>query len=212
MEGKFTTYKDILGRRNRKPSFRQVQAMKSYLDGNGRKSKAEALREAGYSESVADHPDKVFGGRAVLQLMEELGVTSRIGIEILKRNATAMIPSHFIFPSFRDKNTEGENEGENFGEQITDKEIREYLEGAGHRVTKIVHGDIARHVYCYHNDSKTQLATADTIFKLCGDYAPKKVEGKHDHKVGIFSMRDLREKMRENGIKVTDPVINGKVV
>lgn len=213
------TVKRIFRQRERKPTLRQVRAVQVYTDGNGRKSKAEVLREIGYSESVANHPDKVFDSRPVIRLMEEMGVTDKLGMEILKRNSQARVPVHFTFPPFNAKKAEAESEdeeddgtnmGEKFGEQLTDDDIREYLKGAGCTVTKIIHGDQARHVYCYTLNNKAQLQTADMIFNLTGAYAPKKVEGKHDHRVGVFSMRDLREKMRENGIEVTDPIIKPK--
>jgi|CXWL01.1.fsa_nt_gi hypothetical protein len=44
-----------------------------------------------------------------------------------------------------------------------------------------------------------QVAAADKILKVFGSYAPEKSEGKHTMTVGIMSMRELREKMRENG-------------
>ena len=202
--------RDIFTPRDRKPSLRQIRAVETLVIGNGRKSKAEVLREVGYSEAIADAPSKVFESRTVIKLMEEMGVTEKTGLEILNRNSKAKVPVHFTFPPFREpqeaKDGEDGNEGEKFGEQMTDAQIREYLEGAGCRVTRIVHGDMARHVYCYTNNNKAQLETADMIFNLVGSYAPKKVEGKHDHRVGIFSMKDLREQMKKKGIKVTDPI------
>lgn len=205
-----STARDIFKPRDRKPSIRQRRAVEIYLADNGIKTKGEALRMAGYSEGVAISPPKVFESRAVIKLMEEMGVTDKLGMEILARNAKAKVPVHFTFPPFREPNEtkDGEdgNEGDKFGEQMTDAQIREYLEGAGCRVTRIVHGDLARHVYCYTLNNKAQLATADMIFNLTGSYAPKKVEGKHDHRVGIFSMKDLRQKMKEKGIKITDPI------
>lgn len=209
MERKFVTARDILQQRARKPSLRQVRAVELYLGDNGGKSKREALLEAGYSQKMADNPERVFESRAASQLMEEMGVTTKTGIEILKRNTNAMMPAHFTFPPFigtKDaKGTEVENNGSQLGEQMTDMEIREYLAGAGCVVAKIKRGNMARHVYGYTLNNKAQLATADMIFKLRGDYAPKKMEGKHDYRVGIFSMRELREKMREHDFKVTDP-------
>lgn len=146
MGRKTTTTKDIFRSSGRNPSLRQVRAVEVYLDGNGRVSKAEALREAGYSASVIDHPDKVFNSRAVIQMAAKMGITEKLGLEAVQRNLT-------------------------------------------------------------HKDGRVQLAAADTLFKLLGSYAPKQVVGNHDHRVGVFSMRDLREKMRDNGIEVTDPII-----
>ena len=214
------TVKRIFRSGERRPTLRQVKLVQAYVLDNGRRTKGEILREVGYSPNTAIAPSKVFESRPVLRLMEEMGVTEKLGMEILKRNSQARVPVHFTFPPFNSKKAEAEesedeedegfNSGEKFGEQLTDDQIREYLKGAGCTVTKIVHGDQARHVYCYTLNNKAQLATADMIFNLTGAYAPKKVEGKHDHRVGIFSMRDLREKMRENGIEITDQIIKPK--
>lgn len=51
-----------------------------------------------------------------------------------------------------------------------------------------------------------QLQALDMSFNLLGSYAPKKVESKNEHLVGLFSMADLRRKVKEKGIKITDPV------
>jgi len=180
----------------RKPSFRQRQAVELYLGANGRKSQAEVLREAGYSESIARHPGKIFGGNAVLQLMEEMGVNEKLGVEVLKRGTDAIIPVHFTFPIFQ----------EDDGEQFTDQDIREYLEGANIVVAKIVHGHTTRHAFCYAQNNKTQLQSAHMIFKLLGSYAPKKVISKNDRRVGVFSMKELRQEMEKAKIQIADEI------
>jgi hypothetical protein len=219
----YKTYKEIRthsgkidGRTTRPFSIRKTKALEIYLDANGRKSKAVAIREAGYPESTARHPDKVFS-RSIEKLMDEMGVNEKLGMEILQRNAKARVPVHFTFPPFNSAKDEdggedgddtGENMGERFGEQMTDTQIREYMEGAGCRVTRIVHGDMARHVYGYGQNNKAQLETAKMIFELTGSFAPKKIEGKHDHRVGIFSMKQLRQEMEKRNIQVTDPLLD----
>lgn len=141
MDIETTTVRDIFKQRNRAPSIRQVRAVEAYLDGNGRKSRAEALREAGYSEAVADHPDKVFKSQAVRDLMADKGLSEGDLINTLKKKVES------------------------------DKE----------------------HI---------QMQALDMSFKLLGSYAPKKSEVKADHRVGIFSMADLRRKMKESGIEI----------
>ena len=53
-------------------TYRQIRAIEIWLVG-GCKSKARALREAGYGESVARQPHKVFGSHAVLGELEMQG-------------------------------------------------------------------------------------------------------------------------------------------
>ncbi len=49
---------------------------------------------------------------------------------------------------------------------------------------------------------RVQLTAADTVFKLAGSYAPTRVEGKHDHRVGIFSYTELRAAQKREGIRI----------
>lgn len=53
-------------------SYRQNQAIETWLAG-GRKSKADALRKAGYSEAIARVPSKFFDSPAVQQELELRG-------------------------------------------------------------------------------------------------------------------------------------------
>lgn len=52
---------------------RQVQAINIWIKG-GRKSKAAALRKAGYSEAVVRHPERVFGSQSVQRELEMRGL------------------------------------------------------------------------------------------------------------------------------------------
>ena len=137
------TVKDIFKQRNRAPSIRQVRAVEAYLGDKGGKTKKEALLDAGYSQKVADNPNRVFGSRAVKDLMANNGLAEEDLIAVLK------------------------------GKVHSDKE----------------------HI---------QMQALDMSFKLHGSYAPKRVESKNDHRVGMFSLADLREEMKKRNFKVTD--------
>ena len=209
------TIKDLIRHREREATPRQVRAVGAYIVANGRKSKAEVLREVGYSEAVATHPDRVFGNPAVRELLLGQGVDEKPAIQAVKRSLNARRVEHIAFPPFRvkadgtDENESDEGDdgqgyttGEKRGEQLSDKEIIELLASVNCVVRRIVHGDMARHVYFWSDKDKAQLEAADMVFNLLGSYAPKKVEGKHEHKVGVFSMSDLRKKMKENGFEI----------
>ncbi len=58
-------------------SHRASKAIQLWIKG-GYKSKADALRKAGYSEAVARHPEKVFGSRAVREAMEGAGIFQQV--------------------------------------------------------------------------------------------------------------------------------------
>lgn len=57
-------------------SYRQTRAIEFWLNG-GRKSKAQALRKASYSEAIARQPHKVFGSPAVEAHLEKRGFGGR---------------------------------------------------------------------------------------------------------------------------------------
>lgn len=210
-----TTIKDISEEAKpkwwREPSWRARRAVEIFTIGKGRISKGEAVRQAGYSEAIAIAPSKVFGQRPVLKMLADNGITDQFGVDILKRNGNARRAEMMYFPVFKEKEEPEEGEGTDFdnsekirGQQMTDADIRDFLVQNNCQVYRIEHGDQSRRVYFYTIDSKSQLQAADTLFKLLGSYAPTKVEGKHDHRVGIFSMADLRRKVKAKGIKITD--------
>lgn len=68
-----------------KPRYRPTLAVDRWIL-SGRRSKAKALREAGYSEAVARHPEKVFGSRVVQELMRRAGIKERIEFKPIKND------------------------------------------------------------------------------------------------------------------------------
>lgn len=209
-----STVRTIFTPRQRTPSLRAVRAVEIYLGEKGGKTKGQAVLEAGFSETVIKTPSKVFDGKAVRELMTDMGLDEKPVLKVVNRNLNSRKLEHMTFPPYNEDKGESED-GEEIteekrGEQLTDNAIVEMLASVNCTVRKIIHGDNARHVYFWSDNSKAQLGAADMIFNLLGSYAPKKVEGKHDHRVGVFSMRELREKMKEKGVKVTDPIVEGE--
>ncbi|MCW9054631.1 MAG: hypothetical protein OQJ98_01450 [Candidatus Pacebacteria bacterium] len=76
---------------------RQSQAIQFWIDG-GRKSKAEALRKAGYSEAVVRHPERVFGSPSVQQELELRGL-GRDGFGIPKPMPAEILVEEDILPT-----------------------------------------------------------------------------------------------------------------
>jgi len=194
------------GNRGRPPSLRQIRAVEGYILANGDKTKAQVIREAGYPESRQNDTSKIFS-RPILAVLDRLGITEGLASEVVKKNLKSKKIEHFTFPPYNKEAIKPDNgqeyrTAEKKGEQLTDQEIIVMMNEVNCTVKKIVHGDLVRHVYFWSPDSKTQLEAADMIFNLIGSYAPKKVEGKHDHRVGIFSMGELRKKMKEKGLKI----------
>ncbi len=61
---------------DKKPTARQLIALDLWIEG-GRKSKAGALREAGYGQSVIDQPHKVFNSSIIIKELELRGYDFR---------------------------------------------------------------------------------------------------------------------------------------
>lgn len=194
------------------PSERAIRAIEIYAE-NGR-SKGDALREAGFAESTAIAPSKVFNSPTVQTLLKQIGVSSSDALKAVKRNMNKRRVEHMVFPVFNTEKAaerlegdalEGTDSSEKIrGEQLTDKQIRDMYTELGIVVKMIVHGETCRHVYYWVDDSKAQLTAADMMFNVEGTYAPKKIIGKHDHRVGIFDYSQLRKKQQREGIKITD--------
>src|SRR3989344_8635040 len=108
-----TLLMDIEGR---KPTIRQVRAVENLVE-NGGKNKGEAIRGAGYSETMVKNPDRVFGSPTVKKVLEKLGIPDETEpIKTLRENLKAKSPVDFVFPPFRE-----------LGECLTDQQIRDYL-------------------------------------------------------------------------------------
>lgn len=215
-ERKPLTIRNLLRQGRRQPSPRAIKAVEIWTEGAGNVSKADALREAGYSPSVVDHPDKVFNAPTIAPYVQE--IMAAAGIEItdvmrqLRRKVFARNLAHTTFPPYNaekalERRAKEEAEGVDLseqirGEQLTDADIRQMLSEVGCMVRKITHGDMARHVYYWTDDNKTQVAAIKQIVDIFGVEAPKKVDLKGTHTVGIFRLSDLRKKSQDEGVKI----------
>ena len=197
--------------RARVPSERQLLAVQ-YLAENPR-NKGEALRKAGYGKDAIAHPSRVFSSETIQGLLYDVMKPEHI-LGRLKRHVYARRSVHMTFPTFNPEKSkeraemdeaEGTDSSEKIrGEQMTDAEIREFIEGQNGTVHKIVHGETARHVYFYTDDTKASLDAIEKFINLYGMYAPKKTEDKQTIAVQ-FSLTDLRKRMDETGVEIIKP-------
>ena len=196
------------------PSARAIRAVEIFAENGG--NKAMALREAGFSEVTAENPIRVFGSPTIQAVMREVGVGELDALKAIKRNVKKRMVGHLVFPLHEperasEHETLQEETGADMserirGESMTDADIRAMFAETNIVVSRIVHGDTCRHVYFWTEDSKAQLTAADMMLNITGSYAPKQMIGKFDHRVGIYSMKALREKMRKEGVRVVDPM------
>lgn len=181
--------------------------------------KGQALIDAGYSEVTAQEPSRIFGSPTVLALMDKMGLSERDFAEGHKKLLNMQRGEHMTFPPFNDEEEEIEEDIDDLdsedempnghtkrrGERMTDAQIRDFIQSFGGTVHRIVHGDAMRHVYYRVPDARALKDALDMGYNLRGSYAPKRVEGKHDHRVGVFSMKELRKKMQKNGVPFIEP-------
>jgi hypothetical protein len=213
------------------PTYRQEMAIRNLVANGG--SKADAIREAGYSEVMARNPQRVFNSPKVQALLDEAEIDIVPVLKNLNRGALkAKKLQHMVFPTYRDKSfsiegtqEDGVEEDEDIldalemedgvkkekylverGRAMSDKDICEMLEEQGFRVRRIQHGETARHVYFWIPDEKAMGEATEKIINLFGLYAPKKVDTKNEHYV--FNLTSLRKEMRIRDIKITDPIIH----
>jgi hypothetical protein len=194
------------------PSERQKLAVMMLVANGG--NKAQAIRDAGYSEAMARTPSKVFGSDGVQELMASIGVTPQSVLKVIERHTKARKPVHMVFPPYNvEKAQEWQKQQADtledlsdkiFKSQMTDDDIRAFIEGNNGVVFRITHGDMARHVYYWHDDSKAQLKAAEMFKDMLGLDAPKKVDlkGQVNHS---FSLSKLRQNMEQNGYEVIKP-------
>jgi hypothetical protein len=212
----------------RVPTEKQVNAVGNLLEQvrNGETlNKGKALMDAGYSEEFAAQPSRVFGSPTIIALMDKMGMAENDLHEVHKSLLNAHRLDHMTFPLGPDEDLEGDmadEDDDDMGEDVlgddeearsranvnrtklTDQEIREMLGELGCNVRRIVHGQQARHVYFWSPDNTTRQKALDMAYNIRGSYAPKRVEGKHDVRVGVFSMKELRKKMQKRGIDVVE--------
>ena len=176
---------------NRKPSSRAVKAVKNLSEniGNPGYTKGDALRDAGFSKSVAETPGRVFNSPYLKRALDERGLTERPAVEVVQNTLKARKMERMVFPPYS-KETQGD--------QLTDKDIIILLEGANCVVINIVHRKQARHVYFWANDYKSQLAAANLLFDLMGSKAPRKREAKPLGKK--FSLKEMRKWRVDNNL------------
>ncbi len=149
-----------------------------------------AMIEAGYNAVSAKNPKNLTDSKAFKEILDEYLSEE----ELSKKHKELLNASrleHMVFPPFRTRDEDmedgedsEENVGEDFGEQLTDQEIRDLLASTNCTVRKIVHGDMQRHVYFWAADNKARKDAIDMGYKLRGAYAP-------DRSVNINASIDL---------------------
>lgn len=136
---------------------RKIQAIKNIVktveDG---RSLRQAIRDAGFSQSTADHPKRITDSKWFKAALTDYEDEANI-VRDLKHSARL---DHYVFPL-----------------SMKDEEIVELIEGIpGCKVRKIKHGETQTWAYFWTPDNKSRNDILDKIWKLRGDYAPVKTQ------------------------------------
>jgi hypothetical protein len=132
---------------------KQIKAAKLMVENGGTdspKSKGEILREAGYSEAIANNPSKVIEADGFKSLMEEF-LPDDETLQTHKKVLRATKVEHMVFPL-----------------AMEDEEIIDLLEDAGCTVKKFKHGETATHVWFWADDNSVRLKAVELAYKVKG--------------------------------------------
>lgn len=147
-------------------------------------SMEEAMLANGYSPSYAKsstHLKETNSWQTILKTVISDDKLSQVHDGLLK--ATRL--DHMTFPPYN----EGDNKKKKRkrGDELTDEMIIELLAGVNCQVKKIVHGEMARHIYFWSADNRARKDGLDMGYKLKGKYEPEQ----HNIKFNSFSKEQL---------------------
>lgn len=159
-----------------KPLERHKLVLKRISENLGKgMSLGEAMRKEGYSESYANNPQQLRETRSWTTLLkEELSDGELMKVHKSLLNSTRL--DHMVFPPLTTSKKKKKDEGEK--EVLTDEMIEEFLESVNCKVKKIIHGEMARHVYFWSYDNLARDKALDKGYKLKGKYEPDRVDVK----------------------------------
>ncbi len=209
-------------KRKRRPTAKQIKAVKATLENLGTdkpKSQGQILAESGYAPAIVKNPQMVTESKGFKDLFLE-GITDLdlVGKHKNLLNSTKL--EHMTFPLGPKEESSEEMEGglgDEFKERttLTDDEIEGLLAGVNCVVQRVVHGDHARHVYFWAQDSRALKDGLDMAYKLKGFYAPEKSVNLNvikdissDHTFDIDKMaEEIAARLKEE--KINEPTNKG---
>lgn len=194
----------------RKPSLRQIKAVKIAAENGGNIS--AAMREAGYAPSSAATPSKLTDTSSWPELVEQYLPEA----SLLKHHEGLLNSSrldHMIFPlgpkdeddiNFSggvnapvddDEESDDEDPIEEIKERttLTDGEIIEMLAEVNCKVRRIVHGNSARHVYFWSPDNKARKEGLEMAYKIKGKYIEPKTPPPAGNTYNFFYQNNIRQ-------------------
>jgi len=169
---------------NRQATPKQKKAAKLIVE-NSRadvpKPTGEILAEAGYAQSIQDHPTRVTNSETFQALLQQYIPDDKLAATHTRLLDTRKI-EHMTFPlgpeDEDDPNLSGSNPNQknnldglpniNQRTTLTDQEIKDMLKEVNCTVRRIVHGETARHVYYWTHDANAQTKALELAYKMRG--------------------------------------------
>lgn len=160
----------------RHPTIRQQRAILNLVENGGNMSKA--IKDAGYSDAMAKNPDRVFAVPVVQSVLDKIGLSASEVLEVIRRKLDA---KKFVQVAFSDDL------------ELSDEDIKDYLQEANYCVIQIVSGKGQRVAMCVVNDSMVQLRAANILVRIMG-FVPSRQRGSdsshstNDRSIALRSM------------------------
>lgn len=139
-----------------------------------KKSKRQIIKDAGFSQTIADHPKRLLGTETARELMEIFIPDSKIYRIHGELMGSAEI-QHYVFPKLIGTKGKG---ARTKVKQIDNKEIKTIVESVpGCRLIYVKRDDyIGAVAFFQAPDNKSRREAVDMAYKLKGNYAPEKIQ------------------------------------
>lgn len=191
--------------RRQTPSVRAVQAVKN-LAGNGG-NKAKALRDAGYSETIQNTPERVFNSPTVRALLEKNGMGAKRASKAIASTLKADYKHVETIPDYDD-----EVEG-----SLTDAQLialykqHDIIVGnIRHEVDRYKEGkrnwreERKRVITMFLPSHKNRMVAAELLTKIIGELEGDKVPSDtHNYFFGLDFLRKARERNEPTPVEST---------
>lgn len=176
----------------RKPTLRQTKAMEIILANHGSMPISEAMRQAGYSESMARNSQYLTNSPSFKDGLEKAGLSDEMLAQKHFQLLNACIIKQISFKSTK--------QGKKLME-CTDKKIRNVIEdGSEFRVITIIDGQSKgeKTVFYFAPDTHTQMSAIELACRIKGHFSPSKFdlvqyELTSEEKVKLIALNTIAE-------------------
>lgn len=142
-------------------------------------SQTQMARDAGYSESYAQNPQRIRTTKKFREKFDEM-ITDEMVLEWHANLGQARKLDHMVFPL-----------------AVEDEDIEDFLRSVNCVLRKIVHSTQSKHAYFWAFDNKAKKDAIDMAYKVKGSYAPTRVEDVTKDPLRQLSDAELMEEIKK---------------